>query len=229
MTTSEPKTPIKAGVDLARVRDAITPVLGAHKVTLVDLVWVTERVGWTLRVTIERIAPNAPAAPPGTVSAWANVGRDSAFAGPSLGGVTLEDCSEVSRDISSVLDVTDLIPHRYNLEVSSPGLDRPLKTEADFVRFVGHTVKVKLTEPAADGQRVLRGKLTEAGGGSITVEVDNKPIGAALANVAAANLVFEMPSSSAAPKRRRDGGAPPRPTNKKQQLGDASKKASPKR
>lgn len=213
MTTSEPKTPIKAGVDLARVRDAITPVLGAHKVTLVDLVWLTERVGWTLRVTIERVvAQSAPAAPPGTVSAWA------------MGGVTLEDCSEVSRDISSVLDVTDLIPHRYNLEVSSPGLDRPLKAEADFVRFVGHTVKVKLTAPAADGQRVLRGTLTQAGGGSITVEVDDKPLRAALTDVAAANLVFEMPSSSSSSSSKK-----PNSKTKKKQLGGASKKASPKR
>ncbi len=203
MTTSEPKTPIKAGVNLARVRDAITPVLGAHKVTLVDLVWVTERVGWTLRVTIERVVAQS------AVSAWA------------MGGVTLEDCSEVSRDISSVLDVTDLIPHRYNLEVSSPGLDRPLKTEADFVRFVGHTVKVKLSTPAADGQRVLRGTLTEAGGGSITVEVDDKPLRAALTDVAAANLVFEMPSSSSSSKKPK--------TKKKQQLSGAAKKASPKR
>lgn len=223
-TTSEPKTPIKAGVDLARVRDAITPVLGAHKVTLVDLLWLTERAGWTLRVTIERLSSSmvgpqsSPQTPPGLHANDPSVaqGMVTSF------GVTLEDCSEVSRDISSVLDVTDLIPHRYHLEVSSPGLDRPLKTEADFVRFVGHTVKVKLTAPAADGQRVLRGTLTQAGGGSITVEVDDKPLRAALTDVAAANLVFEMPSSSSSSKK-------PNKTKKKQQLGEAAKKASPKR
>src|SRR5262249_40372968 len=116
---------IKAGVDLGRVRAAIAPVLSAHFLDLVDLEWLTERGGWTLRVTIER--PDA---------------KDA------RGGVTLEDCAEVSRDVSQVLDVEDLIAPHYNLEVSSPGLDRPLKSRADFTRFSGELAKVKLRKPA---------------------------------------------------------------------------------
>ncbi len=161
---------IKAGVDLGRVRAALAPVLSAHGVDLVELEWTTERAGWILRITIERI-------------------------GSTYGegfGVTLDDCAEVSRDASSVLDVEDLIPHRYNLEVSSPGLDRPLRTPAEFARFPGQTAKVKLSRPAPDGQRVLRGALAEAPEGQIAVVVDGKRIEVPFADVAEANLVFEL-------------------------------------
>src|SRR4051812_6496038 len=116
---------IKAGVDLARGREALGPVLSAHGILLADLEWLTERSGWTLRITIER------------------EGAEEAS-----GGVTLEDCVEVSRDASAVLDVGDLIPQHYHLEVSSPGLDRPLRTHADFARFASKLAKVKLARPA---------------------------------------------------------------------------------
>jgi ribosome maturation factor RimP len=165
--TTEPQ--IKAGLDLARVRAAIAPVLAAHGVVMVDLVWTTERAGWTLRLTIER--------------------EGSTEAG---GGVTLADCAEVSRDVSAVLDVEDLVPHRYNLEVSSPGLDRPLRTSAEFVRFVGRLARIKLTRPASDGQRVLRGTLESAAEGRVGIVVDGKPFEVPLADIAEANLVFEL-------------------------------------
>jgi ribosome maturation factor RimP len=148
METS-PERNIKAGVDLDRVRAAIDPVLSAHGVVLVDLEWLTERAGWVLRVTIERELLRGTGQPGPVVS-------DDA---PEIDGVTLADCVEVSRDVSSVLDVAELIAQRYHLEVSSPGLDRPLRTEADFRRFVGRLSRVKLAEPAPDGQRVLRGQL----------------------------------------------------------------------
>jgi len=174
---------VKAGVDLGRVRAAVAPVLVAHGVTLVDLQWLTDRAGWTLRLTIERDGPE----------------RDRAD-----GGVTLADCAEVSRDVSSVLDVEDLIPQHYHLEVSSPGLDRPLRTAEEFARFVGRLVRVKLSRPAPDGQRVLRGTLEGAEEGRVRVVVDGKPIDAALADVAEANLVFEL---SPQPKKGAAKGA----------------------
>ena len=62
------------------------------------------------------------------------------------GGVTLDDCAEVSRELSTVLDVEDCIPGRYTLEVSSPGLNRPLKKPADFERFAGRLVEIKTAE-----------------------------------------------------------------------------------
>jgi ribosome maturation factor RimP len=173
METS-PERNIKAGVDLDRVQAAVAPVLSAHGVTLVDVEWLTDRVGWVLRITIDREVATA--------------------AGPTgVSGVTLDDCVEVSRDVSAVLDVTELIPQRYHLEVSSPGLDRPLRSPADFARFLGHLVRVKLTEPAPDGQRVLRGQLADCAPGMIAVLVDGKKIEARLPTVAEANLVFELP------------------------------------
>lgn len=74
------------------------------------------------------------------------------------GGVTLEDCSEVSHRLSVILDVEDLIPHKYTLEVASPGLDRGLYKESDYERFAGLPCHVKLAE-AVNGQRNFHGKL----------------------------------------------------------------------
>jgi ribosome maturation factor RimP len=175
----------QTGVDLARVREAIVPVLSAHGISLVDLEWATDRAGWVLRVTIEREGSTARG-----------------------GGVSLEDCVDVSRDVSSVLDVhEDLITAHYNLEVSSPGLDRPLRTPAEFARFRGSLVKVKLSRPAPDGQRVLRGPLAEADAegpeGRVAVLVDGKRIEVPFADVAQANLVFEL---APAPKKNTKPG-----------------------
>lgn len=74
------------------------------------------------------------------------------------GGVTLEDCSTVSRAIEAVIDVEDFIPSAYVLEVSSPGLERPLFTIQDFARFVGKKAKVKTAEPL-DGQANFNGRI----------------------------------------------------------------------
>jgi len=179
---TEQEQQIKAGVDLGRVRAVLAPVFSAHGVALVDLAWLTERTGWTLRITIEREG---------------STGKD-----PS-GGVSLDDCAEVSRDVSSVLDVEDLIPHRYHLEVSSPGLERPLRTAADFLRFAGQKAKIKLSRPASDGQKVLRGVLADAPAGNVAILVDGKRIEVPLGDVAEAHLVFELapqPKKKSSPK-----------------------------
>jgi len=178
------------GVDLARIREAIAPVLSAHGVSQVDLEWATDRSGWILRLTIER--------------------EGSADQG---GGVTLADCADVSRDVSSVLDVEDLIAPHYNLEVSSPGLDRPLRTAAEFARFTGKQAKVKLSRPAPDGQRLLRGTLEEAPEGRVAVNVDGKRIEVPFSDVAQANLVFELapqPKKTSRERKRPGDGKPAR-------------------
>lgn len=175
------------GVDLDKVRAAIAPVLAAHGVELFDIEWLTERAGWTLRVTIER--PGAAAGP-----------ADATF------GVTLDDCAEVSRDVSSTLDVEDLIQHQYHLEVSSPGLERKLRGPADFVRFRGHLAKVKLARPAPDGQRVLRGPIEEAPEGRVAVLADGKRIEVSAADVEEARLVYELPTGQKQKKGKPKGG-----------------------
>jgi len=84
------------------------------------------------------------------------------------GGVTIEDCSGVSRQLSAVLDVEDLIPHAYNLEVSSPGLDRPLTSAADYERFTGEAVRIQTSAPVR-GRRRFRGTLEKLEGQIVTV------------------------------------------------------------
>lgn len=180
METSNTQKTNQTGVDLARIREAIAPVFFAHGVSLVDLEWLTDRGGWVLRITIER--------------------EGSLDQG---GGVTLDDCADVSRDVSAVLDAEDLIAPHYNLEVSSPGLDRPLRTPAEFARFVGQTAKVKLARPAPDGQRLLRGHLEEAPAGKVAVNVDGKRIEVPFADVTEANLVYELAQQ---PKKSAKGG-----------------------
>lgn len=83
--------------------------------------------------------------------------RDTGGA-PHDGGITVEDCAEVSRAVSAVLDVEDPIASAYRLEVSSPGLDRPLTKAADFERFKGYAAKVELGRPL-DGRKRFRGRL----------------------------------------------------------------------
>lgn len=204
--TSQPTT--KAGIDLDRIRGAITPALARHKVSLVDIEWLTERAGWTLRLTIERDDAVAIIVPGG--------------AGPIQAGVNLEDCADVSRDVSALLDEHDLIPQHYNLEVSSPGLDRKLRGAADFARFLGQTAKVKLKRPAPDGQRLLRGVIAAAASGTIAVVVDGKRIEAPLEDVEEARLGYELSpqpkpvkgakgakrGSSARPRKEISGKAP---------------------
>jgi ribosome maturation factor RimP len=161
-------------VDVAAVRAAVEPVVSAHGLDLVEVEWT----GGVLRVFIER--------------------RDALERPDS--GVTLDDCVAVSRDLSTALDVADLIPHGYNLEVSSPGLDRPLTRPADFQRHVGRLAKIKLHAPASDGQLALRGPLLGASADTVSIEADGKRFDVPLANVREAKLVFEL---GAAPKQKR--------------------------
>jgi ribosome maturation factor RimP len=173
------------GIDLERVRASIGPVLSARGVSLVEAEWVTDRGGWILRLTIEHEGSTAQS-----------------------GGVSLEDCVDVSRGVSEILDAEDFIGPAYNLEVSSPGLDRPLRTEAEFARFQGQLARVKLTHPAPDGQRLLRGALMEAPPGRIAVLVDGKRIEVPVGDVAEANLAFELvPQAKKGQPKRADKGA----------------------
>jgi len=87
------------------------------------------------------------------------------------GGVTLDDCEKVSSQLSTELDVENFIQHSYTLEVSSPGLDRPLLSENDYLKHSGKLVKIKTHEPI-DGQRNFKGKLMGYSDGMVVLEVD---------------------------------------------------------
>jgi ribosome maturation factor RimP len=102
------------------------------------------------------------------------------------GGITLDDCAAVSRQVGHVLTVESVSYDR--LEVSSPGLDRMLTGERDFVRFAGHRARVRMRMPV-DGQRNFVGVVREAGAGRLQLEVDGKVLSFEIGNVEKARLV----------------------------------------
>jgi len=106
-------------------------------------------------------------------------------------GVSLDDCTRASRDLSAALDVADLIDQHYSLEVSSPGLARPLVKEKDFQRFAGRRARVRVRSPIG-GQRNFAGTLRGAEGGRISIECEGRLVELPLADVARANLEVEL-------------------------------------
>jgi len=105
------------------------------------------------------------------------------------GGINIDDCVAISNHLSHLLTVENIDYGR--LEVSSPGLDRPLRKEADFIRFCGETIKLKLKLPE-QGQRNFIGVLREVNNGAIKVEVNGKVIDLELNNLAKARLVPKL-------------------------------------
>jgi len=109
-----------------------------------------ESNGWTLRIFLDvPDTDDAPAAPDASVS--------------------IEDCERVSRDVSAVLDVEETIAHHYILEVSSPGLDRPLREARDYRRFAGRLAKIVVSE-AVDNQKHFAGRLHGLDGDAVVIE-----------------------------------------------------------
>ena len=105
-------------------------------------------------------------------------------------GVVIEDCSAVSRQISALIDVEDPISGKFNLEVSSPGLDRPLRRLQDFKRFTGALVKLKTVMPM-DGQRNFKGRLLEASEETVVIETDKEEISLPMSAIEKARIVPE--------------------------------------
>lgn len=113
------------------------------------------------------------------------------------GGVSLDDCAAVSRELSAVLDVEETVPGKYTLEVSSPGLNRPLKTLEDYQHYTGRLIKIKTREPLADDQGNLRktflGELEGIEGDFVRMRLrEGQKARIPLDSVAKANLEFEF-------------------------------------
>jgi ribosome maturation factor RimP len=106
-------------------------------------------------------------------------------------GVSLDDCAKISRQISAVLDVEDPISGRYHLEVSSPGLERPLFTSEHFRQFIGRKVNVLLRQPQ-NGRRRYRGVIQAVNGEQITLIVDDAMVVISHDNVDKANLIADF-------------------------------------
>jgi len=129
--------------------------------------------------------------------------------------VTLDDCEAVSREVSAALDVNDPISGRYTLEISSPGLDRPLFTPAQFARFIGQEAKVALNLPVQNRRRLI-GRIKAVEGDAITLEQDGVDVTITHDNVQKAKLVPDLEALGLMPEPKK-GGKKPAPQ------GDAKK------
>jgi ribosome maturation factor RimP len=167
------------------------PIQGAG-LELVELQWNREPEGWVLRVFIDR--PEGPTVPGGQ-------GDNASVFEPMY--VDHDDCERVSRDLSATLDVADVIRHAYRLEVSSPGIDRPVRRERDFKRFSGSNAKIRTTDPV-DGRRNFSGVLLGAQDGFVQIECDGRSYQLPIANIVRANLVPDWDAEF----HRRDGADP---------------------
>ena len=129
------------------------------------------------------------------------------------GRFTIEDCEKVSRAISPLLDVADVVAGRYHLEVSSPGIDRPLVRPEDFERWAGHEAKIEMAVPQA-GRKRFRGLLEGYTDGEVRLYIDNPAggaekllVGVPFADIADAKLVLTDQLVEAARGRFKDGPA----------------------
>lgn len=124
------------------VMELAQPITEKYEFELVDVEFIKEGANWYLRIYIDK-----------------------------PGGITIDDCKVVSEDISEELDKIDIIKQSYFLEVSSPGLERPLKKEKDFEKFKGEMVEVKLFKPL-DGKKLLEGKLVGLKDNKVCIDVN---------------------------------------------------------
>ncbi len=164
-------------VDRERLSAVLDPIAKAHGAEVFDVEFKSEPSGWILRIYVEKLGSSE-----GKAST-----RDAA--------IDLELCSQVARELSPALDVADVIPHRYHLEVSSPGVERPLKKRQDYERFQGEKAKLRL-HSAEQGQKVLVGTITGVESSSsdalVLIQDGSRTYKVALSNVSAARLVFEF-------------------------------------
>jgi len=133
-----------------QVRNVATRVAHTYGLEIFDVQFRREAGGMILRVQIDRPGPAATA-------------EES---------VSVADCAHVSRDLSAVLDVEDIVPTAYTLEVSSPGLDRPLRRADDYRRFAGRRAKIVMRE-AVDGQTYFKGRLAGVDDQAVLIDGDD--------------------------------------------------------
>jgi ribosome maturation factor RimP len=150
----------------ARAQEVLEPIVAGEGLELLEVEFLREREGWILRLFIDK---------PG-------------------GRVGLDECSQVSRAVDTVLDVEDIVPHEYNLEVSSPGVNRPLKKPVHFERVKGQKIKVKTFGPIGEPPRKnFTGTLTEVAADAIAVDVEGAgSFRISFKDIAKANLEFEF-------------------------------------
>lgn len=146
----------------AAVTEIALPPAEELGLELVDVEYTNEHGRWYLRVFIDK-----------------------------EGGVTLDDCQALSEKLDVLLDRANPIPHAYVLEVSSPGIERPLKTVADFQRFRGHLVKITTFAPQ-NGKKQLVGRLIDASEQTLVLGIGDDAIPVSMRQVASARLVADV-------------------------------------
>ena len=147
---------------LDRISNLAEDMLKSMGMELVEAQYRREKKGFVLRLFIDRL--------PEFAGPLNELSGDS----PSGSGVTLDDCVEVSRQFGRLLDVEDIIPGSYNLEVSSPGLDRPLTRPEHFTRFAGRDVAVRAI--FEEGRRKIKGRLLGLTDGQVMLESGNETL-----------------------------------------------------
>lgn len=163
-----------------RIREAAARVAASHGLEIFDIQLRRESIGTVLRVIIDRPDPGRVEAPAEAVG--------------------IEECQRVSQDLSALLDVEEdelgeaSLHQHYTLEVSSPGIDRPLRHEADYRRFAGRLAKVVATEPI-DGQSAFSGRLRGVEDGRVVLEEGRRVHRVPLAQVKRAQLAVEFGNS----------------------------------
>jgi len=156
---------------LEKIERIVLPILADLGMELVELEYQREGREWVVRIFLDKV-----------------------------GGVNLDDCASVSREVGTVLEVEDVVPEGYRLEVSSPGLDRPLKKAADYQRFIGELAKIKTFEkmdPDGRGQerKTFVGRLLGFEGGRVRIlQLDKKggEVSFDIEEIAKANLEPEF-------------------------------------
>jgi ribosome maturation factor RimP len=147
---------------VGRVTCAVEPILRESALDLVDVEFHPSGKRWLLRIYMER-----------------------------EGGVSIGDCERVSRDLSRVLDVEDIIDHPYVLEVSSPGLTRALKKRADFERSKGKSCRI-ITASAIGGRNEFSGEIVDVAGDEVEVRGERGVYRIPLGEIRKARLEFEL-------------------------------------
>ena len=162
--------------EIARLRTAAERVASGYGLEIFDIQLRREPIGMVLRVVIDR--------------------RDAGRVETIEESVGIEDCQRVSHDLSAILDVEDefgeeALGDKYTLEVSSPGLDRPLRHEADYRRFAGRLAKIVTTEPI-ERQSAFAGRIAGVENGAVKLEEGRKTHRVPLAKIKRANLDVEF-------------------------------------
>ncbi|MBW2557290.1 MAG: ribosome maturation factor RimP [Deltaproteobacteria bacterium] len=149
-----------------KIMDLVEPVLESGRMELVDVECLKGKTRWMVRIYIDK-----------------------------EGGVGLDDCAMISGEIGDLLDVNETPPGSYSLEISSPGLDRPLARDKDFIRYAGHKIRIRVAEKI-EGKKNLKGRLVEfiekEGEKIVVINVEGRVYNIPRSMIIKANLQYEF-------------------------------------